>query len=191
MQNKRERWFARASDIARLARNPEQAPLAISAVARSELKDLTENIESFLTHTSALTATAEKVEYLISVAEERARGGFIQWVKVLFGAPSRKQCLSDAVALLDSVRLRMDSLALIATDVREGIRVIQPWIDGLQDAVPALPDEQAREAARARVMDLKAMVANGDNAFSPYSDLMEKSEALQSWSVRAQEALGS
>lgn len=181
----------RASDIARLASNPEQAPLVISAVARSELADLTASIESFLAHTSALTATTEKVEHLISVAERRARGGFIQWVKVLFGAPSREQCLSEAVASLDSVRLRMDSLASIASDVRESIRVVQSWIDGLQDAVPALPGRQAQDAARARVMDLKAMVANGDNAFSPYSELTEKSEALQAWSVRAQAALGS
>ena len=178
-----------ASDIVRLASDAAQAPVVISAVARRELEDLAGNIASFLAHTSELTATATQVENLIATAEKRAEGGFIQWLKVLFGAPSREQCLTEAMTLLDSVRLRMDSVALLAAGVRQGIEDTQTWIDALQDAAPSLPSEEAREAARVRVMDLKAMVANGHNTFSPYAYLTEKSETLQAWSVRAQRSL--
>lgn len=189
MESKWEPRSLRASDIIRLASDPAQAPTVISAVARTELSDLGADIESFLAHTSALTDTATAVERLISTAEERSRGGFVQWLKVLFGAPSREQCLTEAMTLLDSVRLRMDSLALLAAGVRQGIEDTQTWIDALQDAAPSLPGKEAREAARVRVMDLKAMVANGHNTFSPYADLTEKSETLQAWSVRAQRSL--
>lgn len=179
----------RASDIVRLASDAAQAPVVISAVARRELEDLAGNIASFLAHTSELTATAAQVEHLIATAEKRAEGGFIQWLKVLFGAPSREQCLDEAVSLLDSVRLRMDSLALLSTDVRQGVEDTQTWVDALQDSIPALPAGEAQDSARARVMDLKAMVANGHNTFSPYADLAEKSETLQGWALRAQGSL--
>ena len=189
MEGKWKPRTQRASDITRLAGNPAHAPTVISAIGRTELDDLSVSIESFLSHTSALTTTATSVESLISTAEERTRGGFIQWLKVLFGAPSRETCLREAVTLLDSVRLRMDSLALLAADVRKSIEDTQTWIDALQDAIPTLPDGEAQEMARTRMMDLKAMVANGHNTFSPYADLTEKSEALQSWSLRAQRSL--
>lgn len=179
----------RASDIVRLASDAAHAPVVISAVARRELEDLAGNIASFLAHTSELTATATQVEHLIATAEKRAEGGFIQWLKVLFGAPSREQCLDEAVSLLDSVRLRMDSLALLSTDVRQGIEDTQTWVDALQDSIPALPAGEAQDSARARVTDLKAMVANGHNTFSPYADLAEKSETLQGWALRAQRSL--
>lgn len=187
-----EKWkprVERASDIRNLASDPEKAPLVISAIARRDIQNLTGDIQSFLTHTSDLTTTAKKVEGLISTAEDRGRGGLIQWFKSLFGAPSREQCLAEALPLLDNLRLRMDSLALLAADVREGIEDTQTWIDALQDATPALPGNAAKDAARSRIMDLKAMVANGENTFSPYSDLSEKSEALQGWSLRAQNSL--
>lgn len=187
-----EKWnprTLRASEVIRLASRAEQAPVLISAVGRTELLGLTGDIDSFLRHTSELSTTASRVEDLISTAEERAKGGFIQWLKVLFGAPSRERCLSEAFDLLDGVRLRMDSLAMLAADVREGMDGTQAWIDGLQDAIPDLPEGETQEAARSRVMDLKAMVANGDNTFSPYADLSEKAETLQAWSLRARNSL--
>lgn len=187
-----EKWKPckeRAADIERLASEPEKSPLVISAIARRDIQDLADNIESFLAHTSTLTTTASKAEELISTAEKRARGGLLQWIKVLFGALSREQCLAEALPLLDSIRLRMDSLAMLATDVREGIEDSQIWIDALQDSGPRLPGDAAREAARSRVRDLKAMVANGENTFSPYANLTEKAEALQAWSLRAQNSL--
>lgn len=189
MEGKWKPRSERASDIVRLASDAAQAPVVISAVARRELEDLAGNIASFLAHTSELTATATQVEHLIATAEKRAGGGFIQWLKVLFGAPSREQCLNEAVSLLDSVRLRMDSLALLSMDVRQGVEDTQTWVDALQDSIPALPAGEAQDSARARVMDLKAMVANGHNTFSPYADLAEKSETLQGWALRAQGSL--
>lgn len=131
------------------------------------------------------------MEYLVSTAEERGRGGFIQWVKVLFGAPSREECLAEALSFLDSVRLRMDSLALLSTDVQQGMDNIQTWADALMHAIPSLPEGEPREEAHGRIRDLKAMVANGHNTFSPYMNLTGKAEALQSWSLRAQNALES
>lgn len=179
----------RTSDIIRLASDPTQAPKVISVVARRELEDLASDIASFLAHTAELTITATQVERLIATAEKRAEGGFIQWLKVFFGAPSREQCLDEAMRLLDSVRLRMGSLALLATDVRHGIEDTQAWADALQESIPALPAGEAQDSARARVMDLTAMVANGHNTFSPYADLAEQSETLQTWALRAQRAL--
>lgn len=189
MFGKRELRQGRADDIARLASNTDQAPTVISAVARKELQSLTADIESFLANTSTLSASASRVETLISTAEERGQGGFVQWVKVLFGAPTREQCLTEALSTLDTVRLRIDSLAMLAIDVQKGIEDTQTWIDALQDAIPSLPEGSPRDAARSRVMDLKAMVANGENTFSPYANLAKKSEALQAWSLRAQNSL--
>lgn len=190
MNGKWEVRKGRADDIVRLASNADQAPTVISAVARREVLALTDSIESFLASTSRLSASASRVENLISTAEERGKGGFLQWLKTLLGAPSREQCLAQAITILDSVRLRMDSLTLLAADVRQGIEDTQVWTDALQDAIPALPEGMARDSARARVMDLKAMIANGENTFSPYANLSEKSEALQAWSLRAQRSLG-
>lgn len=189
MTGKCELRRGRADDIVRLASNADQAPTVISAVARQELQALATNIESFLANTSELSTSASRVEALISTAEERGKGGFTQWLKVLFGAPSHEQCLTEALSTLNTVRLRMDSLALLAADVRRGIEDAQTWADALQDSIPSLPEGMARDSARARVMDLKAMIANGENTFSPYANLSEKSETLQAWSLRAQRSL--
>lgn len=178
----------RASDIVRLASDAERAPMALSAIGREEVTDLSTLIESFMAQTSPLTASAARVEALISTAEERAGGGVIQWLKVLFGAPSRERCLVDAQELMDGIRLHMDALAVLASDVRDRIENMQVWIDALQDATPSLPEE-VRGTARMRLQDLKAMVANGENTYSPYARLSEKTESLQGWALRAQRAM--
>lgn len=61
--------------------------------------------------------------------------------------------------------------------------------DGQHD--PVLPGSELdlQRPTRARTMNLKAMIANGEKTFSSYANLPEESEALQAWSLRAQRSL--
>lgn len=138
MNGKLELRKERAEDIARLTRDPERAPLVLFALARTEADALTTQLGSFLSTASALMDITTQIEALISSTEERALGGILQRIKVLLGAPTRELCISKAVNLMDPMRLRMDSLAILATDVHESVQDLQVWVDALRDAAPTL-----------------------------------------------------
>lgn len=188
MFSKSELRKGRAEDIARLTRDPERAPLGLFALARTEADTLTTQLRSFLSTASALTEITTQIEALISTTEERALGGIVQRIKLLLGAPTRELCIGKAVSLLDPMRLRLDSLAILATDVHESVQDLQVWADALRDAAPTLP-ECIRDSALGRAGELEAMIANGENALSSYAGLASKSEPLRMWALLAQRSL--
>lgn len=188
MLSKSELCRGRAEEIARLTRDPDRAPLTLFALARTEAETLTTQLSSFLSTTSALTDLTSQIEELIPATEERGLWGILQRLKVLLGAPTRETCIAHAISLLDPMRLHLDSLAILATDVHESVQNLQIWVDALRNAAPTL-SKGIRDSALERAGELETMIVNGENALSSYAGLAEKSETLRMWALLTQRTL--